>query len=64
MEVDKLADMVAIMMADREVDMVADMEPPLWRWTKWPTWSSARVTRLELPKGAKDEVKPARRAAS
>ena len=28
MEVDKLADMVAIMMADREVDMVADMELP------------------------------------
>ena len=54
MEVDKVMDKVADMVADMEVDkvvdmvfnMVADMEV---------YWSSAWVTRLECPKGAKDE---------
>ena len=59
MEVDKVMDKVADMVADMEVDKVVDMV-----FNMVVYWSSAWVTPLECPKGAKDEFKQARRAQS
>ena len=54
-----MADMVTDMEVDKVVDMVFNMEADMEVY-----WSSAWVTRLECPKGAKDEFKQARRAQS